>query len=157
MQVTLNDRSEFVLDLAGAQYGHYRAAAPWDNYINTYCEGGKIYRMFGSGHESLQKVIAGTEDLGPKNDPRIVAMLGHVSKVMHETVNAWEQSNNTTLAATLKLKLPEYTAGTATLLEDIVQELRACMVWWKSTQGPTAAQAKAWSTDRVEQAYAAYS
>jgi hypothetical protein len=146
MHITLKDQRRYALDLAGAQYGQYRAVVPWNEWYSSYCEPvTPMFKPFGTGAQVLKNIVAGISSLGPNSDTRVTDLQSHVSEMLHLTLRDWETMHCTTLAATLDKKQSVYEADINSLLKVLMIRLQRCMKWWTSSQRPTPEQVRSWT------------
>ena len=135
--IVLTGGENFVLDLAGAQYGQYESIVTWDNlkarYVKNvvqvnergaraqYCKD----RREGNGydHEKL---------LGLGFDIRVLLMHHEVMQLLNSTLSAWEKESGTTVAQMLAGKQVEIETQSTKMLAKMRAEMKGYITWAES-------------------------
>lgn len=134
LEATLKHGNEcFVLDLSGAQFGHYAAVVPWDTYQRTRMQPHDIcplvkFRAFGGTREAYTRQgrqVASTHDLAMIKSS--VAVNAEAAAVLVASVEGWEADEKLHLDEVMKLPRAAFERAQGLL----VDHLGVVMLRWR--------------------------
>lgn len=126
IKVTLSDRSKYIVDLAGAQYGQLQVIMPCEEYHSKYVT--ELCKEHAHGHQAewFRARVAGSLDheMPPTTDMRVPLIQDEIAKCLDAAVKEWETENKSTVAQLLREKTPVFRAKKADLLAKISGDMR---------------------------------
>jgi hypothetical protein len=131
---------EYVLDLTGAQFGHYEPLIPWHEYVITrvgYFEADAGNRYFGGRKAELEELSGVQNAMGA-----IFTINKSTSRELRRVINEWEKENSLTVREMFKLPEGNFKEKQQKLVDRIGLELelflaRARDIFAKSDTDPT--------------------
>ena len=114
---------EYVVDITGAQYGHYEPVVSWKEYLATRAASVSRIDAFGTACQTTKGRCAKKAWEG-----KITRLHWSATIAMDQAVEKWVQDNDLTLAAMLKLPEAQYLSKRAdmlTMIKTALQKFKA--------------------------------
>lgn len=118
----------YVLDIAGAQYGQYRAVVPHSNYSRAFVRGPVPMKQepeLGSLHRSMARGPWAGTFATPENDRRVTWVMLPVKRELDRVVEEWESQNALSLAKLLTLPIPAFRQKQTEMLHFVREGVKA--------------------------------
>ncbi|EME43442.1 hypothetical protein DOTSEDRAFT_174288 [Dothistroma septosporum NZE10] len=132
-----HDAQDYVLDLAGAQFGQNRAVVPLKEYMDTYLDPARNQMVRplprGSNAEALRAIRDGDRDHehGVQDDVRVYEVHHMMDVAILQGVRRWERKEGMKASELLSCEESAWGRGKASLLERINEAMRECMFEWR--------------------------
>lgn len=164
VSLTAKDDETYILDIAGAQHGQYRAIVPFDEYMASHAS--ELTEVHPHGHQaaSCQAYLAGKQEhnwmpdnyVGPPVDDRVWEVADEMRKRMLLVVREWEIERGTSVRELLKLDQKRFVARKKSLLKNIRREMEGFIERFEKAgcvfekRGGLQTVGSGWSSDRDE-------
>jgi hypothetical protein len=127
LQVTLKDGTDYVLDLAGAQFGQYRPVLLASSYRVNWTRSYNPEAPFGD-HLTQRLTRLGTmqgQEIGLEDDQRIFYVHDMLRTEMDRIIHHHEQSSQTTLSKLIRQDAQYFQTSKSDLIQDLHTKLSA--------------------------------
>lgn len=124
--VKLKDGHDYIIDLAGAQFGHYQAVMPMAAYYPKLVISVPVpHRPFGGLREARRETLSELVVCQQEHDMRILVVQDKIAAKLEALVGDWEQAKGITLEKLICQAAPTAEHTSDQLFSYLRSELRA--------------------------------
>ena len=128
------DGKQYILDLAGAQYGQYNVVMPLNQYMSIWVREREDEEELEYTEKRWKKAARYRDDprLPADFDYRAFWLQHEIAKVMHDRVGKWEIEGGKTIAKMLRQKQSEFETDKNALLAAVTTAMRDWIDEWET-------------------------